>query len=75
MSENKKTLCNTHNNIIFELKMIKKELKRQKIDTNEVKNIDCCIKMCKKCKKMGQKMENRLKKYRNSIEKLGFTRN
>lgn len=30
--------------------------------------------MCKKAEEQGQKMENRLKEYRNAIEALGFIR-
>lgn len=60
------TLCNNHNTIIFLLKQYKK--------TGDVENINTCIEIARECKKQGQHMENRMKKYRTSIEKLGFVR-
>lgn len=68
------TLCNNHNQIIFNLKQVKNALKESNIDENTLKLLENSIKTCKYCKKQGQNMENRLRKYRNSIEKLGFKR-
>jgi hypothetical protein len=61
------TLCNNHNQIIWNLKQFKK--------TGDINLINDSIEISKYCKKQGQRMENRMKQYRNSIEKLGFTRN
>ena len=64
---NKPTLCRTHNEIIYLLQQFKKTGNKQ--DINEA------IKLCRQAKKMGQRMENRLRLYRDTIEnKLGFRR-
>lgn len=69
------TLCTNHNFIIHSLRQIKHLLK-----TNNYKDdiifeiIDECIKDVKIAKKQGEKMEKRLKKYRQAIELLGFIR-
>lgn len=68
------TLCNNHNNIIYELDCIIKYCKRTNKDEVIINKLTELKSMAKKCKKQGQHMENRLKLYRNSIEKLGFKR-
>ena len=60
------TLCNNHNEIVHLLQQFKK--------TGDSWNIDQAIKLTRHCKKQGQHLENRLRKYRNSIETLGFKR-
>lgn len=65
------TLCNNHNNIIDKLQKLKKLYKKDRLI------VDFCNELLiisRYCKKQGQHMENRLKLYRNSIEKLGFKR-
>lgn len=65
------TLCNNHNNIIDKLQKLKKLYK------NDQLIIDFCnelLKISRHCKKQGQHMENRMKKYRTAIETLGFVR-
>jgi hypothetical protein len=61
------TLCNNHNQIIWNLTQFKK--------TGDINLINESIDISRYCKKQGQRMENRMKQYRRSIEKLGFTRN
>lgn len=63
---NTPTLCRTHNEIIYLLQQYKKNGNKE--------NISEAIKLCRQAKKMGQRMENRMRKYRDSIEKLGFQR-
>lgn len=73
------TLCNNHNENIYEIERIMKYVKSLNISYIEKSNIYNMLQNIKNrtkhCKKLGQRMENRLKKYRNSIESLGFTRN
>ena len=73
------TLCNNHNENIYEIERIMKYVKSLNILYVEKTNIYNMLQNVKNrtkhCKKLGQRMENRLKKYRNSIESLGFTRN
>lgn len=73
------TLCNNHNENIYEIERIMKYVKSLNISYVEKTNIYNMLQNVKNrtkhCKKLGQRMENRLKKYRNSIESLGFTRN
>lgn len=73
------TLCNNHNENIYEIERIMKYVKSLNISYIEKTNIYNMLQNVKNrtkhCKKLGQRMENRLKKYRNSIESLGFTRN
>jgi len=65
-----KTLCNTHREIIFTVNKIKESSSLTNIKTlcNEVNSLT------RKAVKLGQRMENRLHKYRSSIEDLGFKR-
>lgn len=68
------TLCNNHNQIIFNLKQVKKVLKELNIDKNTLELVQISIETCKYCKKQGQRMEARLKRYRSAIESLNFVR-
>jgi uncharacterized coiled-coil DUF342 family protein len=68
MMERHKTLCNNHNELIFQLKQIKK---RRQITSEEINELMDLIRFCKK---QGQVMENRMRDYRSAIEGLGFKR-
>ena len=65
-----KTLCNNHNQIIYNLKEMRKLTKDKEL--REL--ITDTLNIVKYCKKQGQKMENRLTLYKEGIEKLGFER-
>jgi hypothetical protein len=64
------TICSNHNDILFYADQIKKE----NLTPTQLKLINSLIKVTKCAKKQGVRMEKRLSKYRNSIEKLGFSR-
>ena len=64
------TLCNNHNQIIHNLQEIKKLTKDEKI--REI--VNDTLDFSRYCKKQGQRMENRLKSYKNAITELGFQR-
>lgn len=64
------TLCNNHNQIIHNLQEIKKLTKDKQI--REILNDT--LEFSRYCKKQGQRMENRLKSYKNAITELGFQR-
>jgi len=71
------TLCTHHNFIKSELNDIKKYLKKYgNLQPNDVifDKINGCLDLTRKAKKLGQKLENRCRKYRNCIESLGFSR-
>ena len=68
------TLCNNHNQIIFNLKKIKEFIKNKEEENNIYNLINETRTYCMICKKQGQRMENRLRKYVSSIEKLDFKR-
>lgn len=68
------TLCNNHNQIIFNLKKIKEFIKNKEEENNICDLINETRAYCMICKKQGQRMENRLRKYVSSIEKLNFKR-
>lgn len=71
----KDTLCNNHNSVIFDIDLCIKTLKHKDFDPNYVINtLKIAKNKVKYCKKQGQRMENRLYKYRKSIEELGFER-
>lgn len=65
------TLCNNHNQIMFNLKEIKKLVKGNK---EAIEGLNVCLEYVRYCKKQGQHMENRMRKYRSAIEELGFSR-
>ena len=60
------TICNNHNHVVHLLQQYKK--------TRDIWYVDQAIKLVRHCKKQGQHMENRLKKYQTSIISLGFQR-
>ena len=64
------TLCNNHNTIIHKLQQMKRLTKDEAIR----KEINELLEYSRFCKKQGQRMENRLRKYKESIEELGFVR-
>ena len=76
----KESICNSHNTIQYWAKEVKKKLKKSIKEDNlsmledVLPVIDDIIKESRLAKKKGQNMENRLKRYRNSVESLGFKR-
>lgn len=76
----KESLCNSHNTIQYWAKDVKKKLKKAQKENNYssipeiLPTIDQIIQESRKAKKKGQKMENRLKKYYDSIVSCGFRR-
>lgn len=76
------SLCNSHNSILYWVREVKKSLKKEvKKNPDLESNLDPVFSVLDKiscesriAKRKGQHMENRLKKYRNSIESLGFER-
>ena len=60
------TICNNHNEVVHLLQQFKKK--------GDMWNIDQAIKLVRHCKKQGQKLENRLRKYYTAIESLSFKR-
>lgn len=60
------TICNNHNHVVWMLQQFKK--------TGDMWYIDQSIKLVRFCKKQGQSLENRLRKYLDSILNLGFKR-
>lgn len=60
------TICNNHNHIIYMLKQFKK--------TGNIWYVDQSIRLIRYCKKQGQSLENRCRKYLDSIINLGFQR-
>ena len=62
-----KTICNNHNEIIHLLKQMK--------HTKDIRPlINEALDFVRYAKKQGQRMENRLTLYKETIEKLGFKR-
>ena len=76
------SLCNSHNTIMYWVREIKKSLKKIEKDEPELnykledvhERLNDIAAEARIAKKKGQHMENRLKKYRSSIESLGFKR-
>ena len=61
------TICNNHNQVMWMLKEFKK--------TGDMWYVDQSIKLVRYCKKQGQHMENRLRKYLTCFtDYLGFKR-
>ena len=74
------TLCSNHDDIIFKVQQLEKYLKDNILilDQPWVRHIfdttgDIKAQV-KHCKKQGQRMETRLRKYRRAVERLGFKR-
>lgn len=65
------TLCNNNNGVQNKLQQLKKLVKNE--EARYI--INECLDILRHMKVQGQHMENRLKKYVESIEKLGFQRN
>lgn len=64
------TLCNNNNWVQYKLRLL-----RSKIKDKEIKYlINECLDILRFMKTQGQHMENRLRKYVEQIEKLGFER-
>lgn len=72
------TLCNNHNENVYDIECIMKYVKTMDIsykDKTYIYNMLQNIKnRTKHCKKLGQRLENRCRKYRYAIESLGFER-
>lgn len=72
------TLCNNHNENIQILnetiKYIREYCGEEIVASEIISRLQQVKNGIRHCKKLGIKMENRLKKYRNNIEKLGFER-
>lgn len=64
------TLCNNNNWVQFKLMSFRKRTKDPEVKTL----INECLDILRCMKKQGQHMENRLREYVHSIEKLGFER-
>ena len=60
------TICNNHNHVIWMLQQYKK--------SKDDWYIDQSIKLIRYCKKQGQHLENRLRKYLDAVIGLGFKR-
>ena len=79
-TSDKESLCSSHNTIQYWAKDIKKKLKKSIKEDNitiledVLPVIDDIIKESRVAKKKGQAMENRLKKYYDSIVSWGFKR-
>ena len=80
MTKYYETLCSNHDDIIFKVQQLEKYLKDNILilDQPWVKHIFDTTRdikaQVKHCKKQGQRMENRLRKYRRAVERLGFKR-
>ena len=75
LGRHESTICNKHNTIMFYIKELKKKLKKLNIEDENISELLNKINLeARDAKKSGQRMENRLKQYRNSIEKLGYIR-
>ena len=79
-TEKKESLCNSHDTIQYWARDIKKKLKKAQKE-NDYSSIpellpvvDQIIQESRVAKKKGQRMENRLKKYYDSIISCGFRR-
>ena len=76
----KDSLCSSHDTIKFWANETKKKLKKYEKNNSSITikdvipYLDNIIKESRIAKKKGQVMENRLLKYRRSIEALGFKR-
>jgi archaellum component FlaC len=83
----KELICKRHEKVIEKLKSIRENIEYTLKYDSEVaevlaellKNIDGdlydCIDEIEEARESGQKMEDRLRKYKETIEDLGFTRN
>ncbi len=69
------TVCSRHNYILNEIKYLKKQIKNNKLTSEENINIlNKILSEIKLANKSTQHMEDRLYEYKNTIESLGFER-
>lgn len=71
------TLCNNHNLVKHNLQQLKKIIlsNKENIDREATRMlINETLDVVRYCKTQGQRMENRMGKYRRAIEDLGFIR-
>lgn len=76
------TLCTTHSTIIYWAKELKRDLKKYAkehpeasvIEYESTKKLNDIISEARAAKRKGERMESRLRKYRNAVENLGFIR-
>lgn len=71
------TLCNNHNLVKHNLQQLKKIIlsNKENIDREATRMlINETLDIVRYCKTQGQRMENRMSKYRRAIEDLGFIR-
>lgn len=60
------TICNNHNEVVHLLQRFKK--------TGNIQYVNQAIDLVRVCKKQGQRMENRLRKYFDAFTSLSFKR-
>ena len=65
------TLCNNNIWVQFKLKQLRKKCQKNPEMTLLINE---CLDILRYMKRQGQRMENRMRKYLGSIEKLGFER-
>lgn len=79
-TNDKMSLCTSHNTMQYWAREIKKRLKKSIKENNldiikdVIPIVDDIIQESRVAKKKGQNMEDRLRIYRNGIEKMGFQR-
>ena len=72
---NNDTICNNNLLVQANLVTLKRKLKANKLKDNELYDlINNSLEILRKMKKQGQNLESRTRKYRESIEALGFVR-
>ena len=65
------TICNNHNQVLFNLRQIKKLVK----SPEAIQIINETMEIVRYCKKQGQRMENRLRKWNDFITNvMGYER-
>lgn len=64
------TLCNNNNWVQYKLMNLRKQCE----SPETVYVLNECLDILRQMKVQGQHMENRMRKYSNAIEKLGFER-
>lgn len=80
IDDNKEFMCDNHNDIKEYVGKIKEIIKKHciNLEVSDINTINYYLDIITERVKMsnyqGVRMENRLKKYRTSIEKLGFVR-
>lgn len=80
MNKSEPTLCNRHASIKYYAREIKRFLKKQELHPEQdfskeiLERASKIVEESIAAKKQGQRMENRLRRYKNGIESLGFIR-